>query len=72
MDVLKYIHESRTFVLTVKDGVSVNCTSGEGANIPVVRNSDGSYTVSVSGLASGRYYLDLSKGEEFKRLTFNL
>ena len=69
---LKYIHESRTFVLTVKDGVSVNCTSGEGAKIPVVRNSDGSYTVSVSGLASGRYYMDLSKGEEFKRLTFNL
>ena len=69
---LKYIHKSRSFNLSVKNGVAVTCQSSEGADVPVAKNSDGSYTVNVGGLAAGKYYLDLSKGDEFKRLIFNL
>lgn len=69
---LEYIHKSRSFNLKVKNGVTVTCRSSDGADVAVSKNGDGSYTVNVEGLAAGRYYLDLSKGDEFKRLIFKL
>lgn len=69
---LKYSHASRSFTLAAGSGVEVRCTSSDGADVPVNRNANGTYTIKVSGLPSGEYHIDLVRGEESGRLIFNL
>lgn len=69
---LEYEHASRTFTLTVGKGVEVECTTSDGEDVPVVRNADGTHSVSVDGLSAGECYIDLSRGKEYKRLVVKL
>ena len=69
---LTYTHATRTVTLTTKDGVDVKCTLSNGDGVPVTRNPDGSYKIVLDHSEISIYYIDLSKGSEFKRIEIAL
>lgn len=69
---LTYTHATRTVTLTTKDGVDVKCTLANGDGVWVTKNPDGSYKIVLDHSSVSVYYIDLSKGSEFKRIEIAL
>ena len=69
---LEYCHSTRSFTVRTKDGVSVECSSSDGESVAVMKNSDGTHTISMEGCKVGGYYIDLSDGRESKRIGIKL